>query len=222
MAIAEIIQLGTKPSPDSEVPRSVVESKTQKAVEALRVINPSHQFVLGTHIHDESVLQITSDLDDTQELVNFETTPQLNSFLQTARSSYDTPPSIFHVALNRPALGSGGPAAATAVEFAQNFFPTSQVTPEFQKKIEGDFLKFDEIYREEAEGNAGCAYGWTVEELEHSDIKGELARCFVVIRGWENTASFEKSINTDAFKKAIPLLYAWGAPYKLVRACFVT
>lgn len=213
MAILEIIQLGITPSPKSE-------STTQKAVEALKAINPSHPFVLGTHTRDQGVLQITSELEDTQDFVNFETTPQLKSVLQNIRSPNDAPPTIFHVALNKPALGSRGQGLASAneVEYAQNFFPASQVTPEFQKKIEEDFNKFDEMYREEARGNVGCAYGWTVEEVEHSDIKGP-ARCFVVIRGWKDGHSFQKSVQTNAFKKAIQLLYAWKAPYKLVSVC---
>ncbi|RQM04648.1 hypothetical protein DH86_00003757, partial [Scytalidium sp. 3C] len=91
----------------------------------------------------------------------------------------------------------------------------SRKTPEFRKQIKEDFLKFDEIYSKGATGNSSLAFGWLLEEQEHDENKGEKASCFFVIRGWESMDHFEQSVKHDAYKEAIPLLFAWNAPWKM-------
>lgn len=141
-------------------------------------------------------------------------------FVSSVRSSCGEPHNVSHVAFNRSAFGPEGPATANVVEFAQNYFPASRVTPEFQKKIEADFLKFDEICRKGIKGNAGLAFGWVLEKQDHEDIKGENARCLLVMRGWESMGHFEEFVRTDTFQEAIQILLAWNAPYEMVMSTF--
>ncbi|OBT72691.1 hypothetical protein VF21_08798 [Pseudogymnoascus sp. 05NY08] len=122
---------------------------------------------------------------------------------------------IFHVLLNRSALSPDGPATAPVVEFVQNYFPASRVTPEFQKQVEEDFVRFDGIYKKGAKGNLSWASGWVLEDQEHESIKGEMAKCFFIARGWESMDCFEQSLQNDAYKEAIPILFAWNAPWKM-------
>ncbi|KAF8856374.1 hypothetical protein BDZ45DRAFT_727537 [Acephala macrosclerotiorum] len=142
-------------------------------------------------------------------------TSRTTAFIKSLRSFYGEPYSIFHVTLDRSAFGSDGPATANVVEYVQTYFPASRVTPEFQKQVEEDFFRFDEIYSKGAKVSVSWAFGWVLEEQEHEDIKGEKARSFFVTSGWESMDHFEQSVKNDAYKKAIPLLLAWNAPWKM-------
>ena len=120
------------------------------------------------------------------------------------------------------AFEADGPAAANVVEYVQSYFPASRVTPELQKQVGADYSKFDEIFSKRAKGRVSIASGWVLEEQEHKydNIKGEKAKCFFVVSGWESMDRFDHSVNTDAFKETIPLLLSWNASVKLVGVCF--
>lgn len=220
MAVTEIIHFGAEPLLDAHAPRTTVDDTIQKAVKALKGLKTPQHFVLGTQVQDKGAVQITSEWDGVQDYVNFETTPEFSSFIRSVRSFCGEPNNIFHVALDRSAFGPDGPATANVVEFVQTYFPASCVTPEFQKQVEEDFLRFEEIYSKGTKGDVGLAFGWVLEEQEHENIKGEKAKCFFVTRGWESMDHFEQSVKNDAFEKAIPLLLAWNAPWKMVGVCF--
>lgn len=220
MAITEIIHFGTEPLLDVHAPGTKVDDTTQKFVKALKGVTTPQHFVVGTQVQDKGAVQITSEWDSVQDYVHFETTAEFSSFIRSVRSFFREPHNIFHVALNRSAFGSDGPATANVMEFVQSYFPASRVTQEFQKQAEEDFLKFDEIYSKGAKGTVSWAFGWVLEEQEHENIKGEKAKCFFVTRGWESMDFFEQSVKNDAYKKAIPLLLAWNAPWKMVGVCF--
>jgi len=187
MAIIDITHIEGSPSS--------IDETIQKAVKSLQEQSPRH-FTIGTQIQDTSAVQITSEW----------ASPNLSPSIGQS----------FHVALNRSAFGSDGPATANVVEFAQSYFPASRVTPEFQKQIEQDFLRFDEICSRGAEGDLGLAFGWVQEEQQHEEVVGEKAKCFLVIRGWESMAHFERLVKHDAYKEAIPILFAWKVPFKMV------
>jgi quinol monooxygenase YgiN len=220
MTVTEIIQFDAEPSLDAHAPRTTVDDTIQKAVKALKGVKAIQHFVLGTQVQDKGAIQITSEWDGVKDYLNFETTPEFSSFIRSVRSFCGEPRNIFHVALNGSAFGPDGPATANVVEFVQNYFPASRVTSEFQKKVEEDFLKFDEIYSKGATGTVSWAFGWVLEEQEHENIKGEKAKCFFVTRGWESMDHFEQSVKNDAYKEAISLLFAWNAPWKMVCVCF--
>lgn len=189
----------------------------QKAVKALDEVNPTRSRAFSTQVPDNGTVQITSELNAANEDDgNVETTSEFDPFVSSVRSSCGEPRDIFHVALNQSAFGPDGPANANVVEHVQNFFAASRKTPEFRKQIKEDFLKFDEIYSKGATGNSSLAFGWLLEEQEHDENKGEKASCFFVIRGWESMDHFEQSVKHDAYKEAIPLLFAWNAPWKMV------
>ena len=213
MALTQIIQFSSEPLLE-------VNDTIERAVKALKEVKPLPHYVLGTQVQHKGVFQITSELDGIQDHVNLEATPAFNSFIKSVRSFCGEPHNIFHVAFNQSVFGSDGPATANVVEYAQTSFPASRVTPEFQKQVEEDFLRFDEIFSKGAKGTVSGASGWVLEEQEHENIQGEKAKCFFVIKGWESMDHFEQSTKNDAFKKAIPILFAWNAPSRLVGVCF--
>jgi hypothetical protein len=216
MPVTEIIHFGAEPLLELQAPRSTVNDTIHKAVKALKEVQSPKHFVFGTQVQDKGAVQITSEWDGVRDYMNFETTPEFSSFIRSVSSFCGEPQNIFHVALNRSAFGADGPATANVVEYVQSYFPVSRITPEFQKQIEKDFLMFDEIYIKGAKGTVSWAFGWVLEEQEHENIQGEKARCFFVTRGWESMDHFEQSVKHDAYKKAIPILYAWNAPFKIV------
>ena len=213
MAITEIIQFSVEL--DAQAPHTTVDNTIQKAAKALKGVKTPQHFVFGTPIQDKGAVQITSEWDGVTDYANFEASPEFSSFISTLRSTYGSPQSIFHVALDRSAFGAGL-ATAPVVEYVQTSFPVSRVTPAFQKQIEADFSRFDEIYKKGATGNLGWAFGWVLEELDHDDVKGEKTKCFFVMRGWKSMRHFELSVQNDAYKESIPLLFAWNAPFKMV------
>ncbi|OBT63332.1 hypothetical protein VE03_07267 [Pseudogymnoascus sp. 23342-1-I1] len=215
MALIEIIHFIEKSLPDSDVPRTTVDDKIQNATKALKgVKNPQH-FALGTQVQDKATIQIISEWDSDQDHKTLEATSEYSSLINSVRDFCGKPDSIFHVPLNRSAFGPDGAATAPVVEFVQNYFPASRVTTEFQKQVEEDFLRFDGMYRKGAKGNFNWASGWVIEEQEHESIKGEKAKCFFIARGWESMNFFEQSVQNDAYKEAIPILFAWNAPWKM-------
>ncbi|KAH8810793.1 hypothetical protein F5884DRAFT_668383 [Xylogone sp. PMI_703] len=220
MAIIEIIHLDIESQLAASSPSTAVDNTVRKATETLSKIKPPQPFVFGTQVQDKGTIQITSELDAVQDNVDLETIVESSSFIKALHNACGEPRNIFHVDLSRSAFGPDGLATANVIECVQNYFPASRVTPEFQKRIEKDFLKFDEIYSKGAKGNLSWASGWVLEEQEHRDIKGEKAKCFFVIRGWESMDHFEESLKNDAYKEAIPLLFAWNAPWKMVSPRF--
>lgn len=60
-----------------------------------------------------------------------------------------------------------------------------------------------------------------IRDQEHDDLPaGEAARIFFVANGWDGMEFFEKSTSTESFKQAVPMLYGWGTPFRLVSDCY--
>ncbi|KAJ5605356.1 hypothetical protein N7510_010510 [Penicillium lagena] len=215
MAVAVVIQLDANSFADAEAPNTAVEDTIQEAVRALKGVNPRPDFVLGSQLQDQNVIQITSEQDDLQNSVGNESALKFSPFLKSVRSLCGEPLNIFHVALNRPVFGPDGPAMARVVEFVLSYFPVSRVTPDFRKQVQDDFLRFDEIYSPAVTGSQSWASGWLLEDQMHESLNGEMAKCFLVVRGWDSMDHFEASIKSDAYKQAIPLLLAWNTPWKM-------
>jgi heme-degrading monooxygenase HmoA len=204
MAVAEIMHFS---------PPTTLDDTIEKAVKALKGVRTPQHFVIGTQVQDKGALQIMSEWDGVQDYADFG---------RSVRNICGEPHNVFRVVLDRSAFEADGPAAANVVEFVQTYFPASRVTPELQKQVEADYSKFDEIFSKGAKGRVSRASGWVLEEQEHKydNIKGEKAKCFFVVTGWESMDRFDRSVNTDAFKEAIPLLLSWNAPFKMVGVCF--
>jgi hypothetical protein len=208
MAVTEIIQFETG---------SPVNNDTiQNAFKNLQEVKTPKQFVIGTHVQDKSAVQITAEWDDDEGSKSIsERTPFTNSL----RSCLGKPTNIFHIPFNTDStFSTSGPATSNIIEYVQIWFPVSRINPYFQRKIEQDFVKFDEIFNRAGshEGQGSLAYGWVQEEQTHADIPGEKAKCFLVTRGWEAMSGFEQSVQTEAYKEAVPTLLAWEAPFKMV------
>jgi hypothetical protein len=207
MSVVAVIQFDAKSDPSS-----VVNEKVQ---EALKGINPRPEFVLGLQIQDQNIFQITSEQNDPGP----ESTRQSSNFLKDLHILSE-PQTIFHIALNRPAFGSNGFATANVMEFALSYFPASRVTPALQTQIQNDFLEFERIYSPAAIGSRGWASGWLLEEQNQEGLSGEKAKCFCVMRGWDSMDLFQKSLQSDAYKEAIPVLFNWQVPFKMVSVLF--
>ncbi|KFX85856.1 hypothetical protein V490_09363 [Pseudogymnoascus sp. VKM F-3557] len=204
MALIEIIQFSAES-----------QNTIQKAANVFKGVKHPQHFALGTQVQNNNTIQITTEWSDAQDLATLQATPEHKSFITGVRNSCGALDSIFHVPLTRSVFGPDGPGTAPVVEFVQSYFPTSRATPEFQKRIEEDFVRFDGIYREGVKGELGWAFGWVIEEQEHEGIEGEKAKCFLVMRGWESMSCFEESVKHDKYKEAIPILFAWGAPWRM-------
>lgn len=73
-----------------------------------------------------------------------------------------------------------------------------------------------EIFIQESNGCSGLAFGWGIEEQDHKDIEGRRAKNFVVVRGWNSFDDFERFVDTDAYKRAVPILIQWKTPFEMV------
>ncbi|KFZ11349.1 hypothetical protein V501_04807 [Pseudogymnoascus sp. VKM F-4519 (FW-2642)] len=211
----ELMLYNAKPSLDSHALRTTINDTIQNAANALKGVKIPQYFALGTQVQDKRSVQITSEWDGIQNYTNLEATSEYSSFTDSVCNSCGKPDDIFHVVLSRPAFGSDRPVAAPVVEFVQSYFPESRVTPEFQRGIEEDFARFDKIYKKGVKGDLGLSSGWVLEEQEHENIEDEKAKCFIIARGWESMDCFEQSVQNDAYKEAIPILFAWNAPWKM-------
>jgi quinol monooxygenase YgiN len=206
MAATQIITFNVNPILEADDQRTV-DDVIQEAVKALREASSSRQFVLGAQVQDNGIVQMTSKWDSSVAQGS-------DSLLESLSSALGPVEDIYHVVFHQEAVENDDPTTANVVEFVQTRFPVSRISPEFQREIEKDFLRFDEIYLEEVKGHLGCTYGWV---LETQKIEGEDVKSFFVMRGWESMDSFEQSTQTDAFKKSIPILLGWNAPFRMVR-----
>ncbi|PTU20780.1 hypothetical protein P175DRAFT_0501418 [Aspergillus ochraceoroseus IBT 24754] len=215
MAVAVIIQLDANLFPRTEAPRAALDEKVQGAVRALQEVTPRPDFILGSQQQDQTAIQITYELPILPHGVGNEPDLESSPFLQSVRSLCGEPRNVFHVALDRPVFGPDGPALANVVEFVLSYFPVSRITPDFQTRVQDDFLRFDEIFSPAAIGSRGWASGWLLEDQSHESLNGEMAKCFFIMRGWDSMDRFQRSLQSDAYQKAIPLLLAWNAPWTM-------
>ena len=213
MAITEIIRFGSKASPNSHSEQRVDNATIQEAIEALRESKRARHEMLGTEVQDQTAVQMTAEWDDFHQ-----THAGTSPIVDNVRSYLGDPSNIFHVELSQPILGPDGAGTSNVVEFAANYFPTASFSPDLQKKIEEDFLRFDEICVKGLKGNSDSSHGWVQEEQTRD---GEKMKCFIIVRGWESMDHFVQSTKSEAFSEAIPILYAWNAPYEIVSVDFV-
>ncbi|PQE16401.1 hypothetical protein CJF31_00009639 [Rutstroemia sp. NJR-2017a BVV2] len=205
MDTTEIMTFNINPILEADGQRTI-DDVIQEAVNTLRETSPLRQFVLGTQVQDNGIVQITSKWDRSVAQGSDSLLKSLSTIFGPVQDTYNI---VFH----QEAAEDNDPATASVVEFVKTRFPASHVSPEFQREIEKDFLRFDDIYIEEVKGHLGCTYGWV---LETQKIEGEDVKSFFVMRGWESMDSFEQSIQTGAFKKSIPILLGWNAPFQMV------
>lgn len=178
--------------------------------EALAAVDGKPSFAIGTDIKNSSIIQITSQPD----------AKSITGLIDVL----GRPDTSLQIAILPSASNPDGPISANVVEYVQSTFPISSFTADFRSKIESDFMRFESIYaKEPIPGHRGWTAGWTAEDEDHEAIAGEKTRCFVVIRGWDSMAAFESALETPAFKEAIPILYGWKAPFKMVSPfqCFL-
>lgn len=213
MPFFEIIQFDANSFLGPDTPTTYNE-KIQKVIRGINELNPRPEFVLGTQHQNENTIQITVEYPANEPILDS------SPLLKTIGTLYGAPFNTFRVNLEQPVLGPAGLASANVVEFVLSYFPISRITPEFQKQVQGDFLKFDEVYSPAATGSRGWASGWLEGEQPHENFNGELTKCFLVVRGWDSMKYFETSVKSEAYGKAIPLLLAWNAPWKMVSLSF--
>lgn len=200
MAITKIALFKAPTGGDSEEVVRTALHESQKSSE--------QGSVAGFQIQDRSVIQVTSENHGHEDA----------DLLRQLRNSCAHPTETFDAELNRLALETKGPATSPLLEVVVNYFPASRVTPDFRKQIEAEFLEFDSICRSVAEGDGGLAYGWSVDELDHDEVKEDKTRPFFILRGWRSMEDFDNLTKLEKFgKDAIPILMVWKAPFKMVR-----
>ena len=82
--------------------------------------------------------------------------------------------------MNGSIFGSASTNQANVCEYAQSYFPASQVTPEFQKRIEDDFARFDKVLQRKKGIGPGLATGWIAEEQEHEISREKKPSAFLL------------------------------------------
>lgn len=198
-----------------EPPEGTVNDAISRLNTALEDAN-FERFAIGTQVQESHIIQITSDLQESSD----SRATHLTKLLEAAHKVYGEPTNVFQTPLNRPAFETENLAYAKVVEYVLSYFPVSRITPDFQKKIEEDFQRFEDIFSRGMTGGGDWAFGWVLEDQVHEELNGEMARCFCVARGWESMEHFQKSVEHDAFKEAMPLLLAWKVPWKMV--CYLS
>ncbi|EHK97937.1 hypothetical protein M7I_6277 [Glarea lozoyensis 74030] len=173
------------------------------------------------HQATKAVQDVKAEWTDGRSYADVQNSSEYKAVTEKLQSTLGTPKSIFHVELSRRAFGPGGPLTGAVVEYVQAYYPVSQATPEFQKDLGVDFLRFEKIFQRDGPNGPDLAYGWVVEEQEHESVQGEKTKCWFIARRWESMADFERAMQTQAFKDAFPILMAWQANFKMVCFCFV-
>ena len=186
------------------VPADNIISELTKALKAL----PSHpQFTLGTKVQDPTTIQITAEWPSIQAPNDLATSPAYQALTNTISTISPTPLQATIATLNASVFAAGNPPL---VEFVQSYFPASS-PPDFLAKIEGDFARFEAMYRRrgspDACGEIGLATGWAEEK--------DGARAFVVVRGWREMGQFEAALATEEFGEGIGILMGWEVPFEL-------
>lgn len=194
MAITQIIQFKAEPSQ--------VEDAISKATKALADVKTQTRYTLGPNVQEPGSIQLTAEWSNSQDR---------SAFTNALQPSLGSPESTYHATLKQPAFG---PAASKIVEHVQIWFPTSKADVAFKSQIENDCARFDELFGVHP-GQGDVAYGWIEEEQTHEEVEGGKARCFLLMRGWESMGDFQASVETEAFKKASPIVMGWGAPFKM-------
>jgi hypothetical protein len=218
MAVTQILQFPKDAYSGSDASTKSADELVQRAIEDLSHTISHRKYTIGAHLQEKSIVQVVSEWDGVEVYKDLEAIPEYATFVETLRTHFGSPANQFHLSPHQSPFGQSGAATANVVEYVQSYFPASTVTPAFEKQIFDDFVKFDEIYMPGTQGMVGLAMGWTQDNQEHADMKGEKAKCFVVIRGWESMGDFEESTKTEEFKEAIPILFSWKAPFHMVRA----
>lgn len=180
--------------------------KLDAVVSALRKVNTLRRLVLGSTIQDPNLLQITAGLGGSQEETIISALPEI----------CHNPRQIIRATYNMPIIHGDSPVTAPLVEHVQGYFPASKVTPEFQQQIESDMQTFHQNYVQHQAGFRAMAWAWTLDEVDHEDIKGEKAKCLLVLVGWDTMADFQRSFDSDACKDALKILLAWNTPFNMV------
>lgn len=201
MAVNDIIEFAA--------PSAINDDAIQKATQAVKDDKFSGSFTIGSQVKDPNTLQITLEHDGSANV---------NTLLATLRKSFGKPSNHLSTSFPTPALSSSGPSTSPIVEHVLSTFPSSLATPAFQAKIIADFERFESIYNPTGAvtppGKLSC--GWVEGEYAHPEIAGEKGKGFLVVRGWEAMSDFQKSVEGEGFKEAGPILFGWGAPFRMV------
>jgi hypothetical protein len=166
----------------------------QKLYKDLEICNIPARFVVGTKVQDPSTIQVTSEWTTAQNTGDVKSSPAFASFTDIIHSFSDpsTPLVVTLATLKYSPLSRG---AAPFVEYVKTEFLATRATPAYQTQIESDFLRFESLYRKRGDqksmGELGLSYGWS---QEHGGEKNDELKSFVVMRGWESMADFERAV----------------------------
>lgn len=208
MPIFEIVQYSSKEGPS-------LEQLVQFAKEA----NGPTNLVVGKDIKDNTEFQLVvewGNVTDYQAVVALES---YETFTKSLTAACGPPREVLRGASSKSIFGSEGAATSDVLEFARTQFPVARVTAGFEKQLQDDFDKFDDIFKKEAAGGSNWTSGWVLgkqDTVEGADGGGAPSRSFFVLRGYNSEEEFVKSIQTESFKKSIPILLGWNGNSNMV------
>lgn len=206
MPITTFVRMG--PLSESAADYLSSESGILGAAQDLQSKSKPHNFLIGTIIQDKTSVQVICEEPEDQD-EDRNSTSRNDLLSQIPRKS-------FRVAFERSLFEAHAPATGKVVEYVQHFFPASQATPDFRARIERDFQEFTDGFSKGVEGRVDLIFGWTLDDVEHEEIKDDKATSFIIVVGWHSMEAFERSLQREEFKNSIRILIAWQAPYKMV------
>jgi hypothetical protein len=177
--------------------------KTQHATIAIVQKPEGNSFQLWTESTstDDTIAEADLSLLETLKIIFASHATYTRHRINTPTSSFDP---------------SNNPFTSNLIETVQNIFPTAQATASFRERIEKEFRTFDDAYMPGVSGTTGLIVGWTEDSEAIAELNGAPATCMFVVRGWNSQEAFDKSVQSEHAQKAFPIVFGWGAPYRLV------
>lgn len=220
MPIVEVIPFPAEPDVATESPNKKSSNLMEELINFAKTTTGPSYLAVGTAAKDKTEVQLTVEWDNTTDYSALQSSNTYKLFITHLHLACGKPHTILGTVVEKSVFESGGPMESEVVEFAHNQFPISRVTPEFKLRVKTDFSKFDDIFKTEALGGTSWVADWLPKEHHHEDVKDEPTNSFLVIRGYDSMKQYEGSIQTEAFRKSLPILLAWKGHPKLVSLFF--
>ncbi|KAL2356236.1 hypothetical protein BJ546DRAFT_595358 [Cryomyces antarcticus] len=150
----------------------------------------------GCQLEDPTMLELLIDWDSKDSHQKFIDSDAYGPFGKHLGTIMSGGPELYHVKLTTPHTTA---FSAPVLELATFYFESES------SDVEAAFEKFAKVAAKSAEGLVGAASGWSIEEVEHSSLKGK-GKARVLVAGWQSVDAHMKYRETQEFKESVPLL----------------
>lgn len=184
---------------------NAMDDAVQQVTTILKALPGSPPFIVGQKLQDQFTIQII-----------IEHVPQTDPAIPFASLFTSLSEPTLHISAPlTPAISTTSLSTSPILEIAHSFFPTTRITPTLHKQILDEFNEFDHVCftQQHVPGHLGKSWAWSTEEVTRNGVPGY---DFTVVAGWKDMASFEKFLQTEAFKGAVGVLAGWEAGTTLV------